>query len=342
MKITFPELSLVVLMGASGAGKSTYARKHFLETEILSSDFFRGLVSDDENDQSATKDAFEALHYILEKRLAAGRLTVIDATNVQRDARRPLIALAKKYHFFLVAIALNLPESLCHERNQQRPNRQFGPHVVRNHTRGLKRSLKGLKREGFRFINQLNALEEIESVEIERQPLWNNQKHNHGPFDIIGDVHGCCDEVEQLLQQLGYEPQPAINSVDSFWHFPTYTHPEGRKALFLGDLIDRGPRILDTLKLVHNMMSTGSAMCILGNHENKLIRKLNGRIVKVTRGLEQTLNEIDAIDQERRDRDTQEIQSFLKSLISHYVLDDGKLVVAHAGLREDLQGRGSG
>lgn len=342
MKITFPELSLIVLLGASGAGKSTFARKHFLETEILSSDFFRGLVSDDETDQSATKDAFEVLHYILEKRLAAGRLTVIDATNVQREARRPLINLAKKYHFFLVAIALNLPEALCHKRNQQRPNRQFGPHVVRNHTRGLKRSLKNLKREGFRFIYTLNSLEEIDAVSIERQPLWNNQKQNHGPFDIIGDVHGCCDEVEQLLQQLGYQPQPAINRADSFWHFPTYTHPEGRKALFLGDLIDRGPRILDTLKLVHNMMHIGSAMCILGNHENKLIRKLNGRKVKVTHGLEQTLEEIETIGEERRDLDTQEIQSFLKSLISHYVLDEGRLVVAHAGLREDLQGRGSG
>lgn len=342
MKITFPELSLVVLMGASGAGKSTFARRHFLETEILSSDFFRGLVSDDENDQSATKDAFETLHYVLEKRLAVGRLTVVDATNVQREARRPLVELAKKYHFFSVAIALNLPESLCHERNQQRLNRQFGPHVVRNHTRGLRRSLKGLKREGFRFIYTLNSLEEIEAVKIERQPLWNNQKQNHGPFDIIGDVHGCCDEVEQLLQQLGYQQQPAINEASSFWHFPTYRHPEGRKALFLGDLIDRGPRILDTLKLVHNMIHTGSAMCILGNHENKLIRKLNGRNVKITHGLEQTLSEIEAIEENRRDQDIKEVQLFLKSLISHYVFDEGKLVVAHAGLREDLQGRGSG
>ena len=185
MKIAIPELSLVILMGASGAGKSTFARKHFLNTEILSSDFFRGLVSDDENDQSATKDAFESLHYILEKRLAAGRLTVIDATNVQKEARRPLLELAKKYHFFAVAIARNLPETLCHERNQQRPNRQFGPHVVRNHTRGLRRSLKGLKREGFRYIYTLNSLEEIEAAKIERQPLWNNRKYDHGPFDII-------------------------------------------------------------------------------------------------------------------------------------------------------------
>ncbi len=180
MKINIPELSLVVLMGASGSGKSTFARQHFLETEILSSDYYRGVVADDESDQSASKDAFEILHFILAKRLAAGRLTVIDATNVQREARKPLLALAKKYHFFTVAIALNLPESLCHTHNRSRPNRQVSPHVVHNHVQGLKRSLSGLRQEGFHHVYTLNSLAEIAAVEIERQPLWNNHKQEHG------------------------------------------------------------------------------------------------------------------------------------------------------------------
>ncbi|EDX86728.1 Ser/Thr protein phosphatase family protein [Synechococcus sp. PCC 7335] len=342
MKLTIPELSLVILIGASGAGKSTFARKHFAKTEILSSDHFRGVVSDDETDQSATKDAFDVLHYILAKRLKSGKLTVIDATNVQRGARRSLLKLAKEYHFFSEAIVFNLPATICHKRNQKRPDRQFGSHVVNNHTRALRRSLKGLKQEGFRYVYKLNSLEEINSVEIERQPLWNNRKHDHGPFDIIGDVHGCCDEVEQLLEKLGYREQAVSANPNSFWNFPTYTHPEGRKALFLGDLVDRGPRILDTLKLVRNMIAVGSGMCILGNHEHKLIQKLAGKNVKVTYGLAETLSEIESLEEERRDQDIEEIQSFLKSLISHYVLDDGKLVVAHAGLREELQGRGSG
>ena len=171
MQITFPELSLIVLIGASGAGKSTFARKHFKATEILSSDYFRGVVSDDETDQSATKDAFEVLHYILAKRLAAGKLTVIDATNVQPDSRKPLLNLAKKYHCFAVAIVFDLPESVCHERNKQRPDRQFGSHVVRNHTRSLKRSLRNLKQEGFRFIYKLASVEEINAVEVVRQAI---------------------------------------------------------------------------------------------------------------------------------------------------------------------------
>lgn len=342
MKLTIPELSLVVLIGASGSGKSTFASKHFKSTEILSSDYFRGLVSDDENDQAATEDAFDALHYILTKRLAAGKLTVIDATNVQPESRKPLLNLAKKFHCFAVAIVFNLPESLCHQRNQNRPNRQFGSHVVRNHTRSLKRSLGNLKQEGFRYIYKLSSIEEIEAVEIVRQPLWNNRKQEHGPFDIIGDIHGCCDELEQLLKQLGYVATETNTSSDSFWHFPTYTHPQGRKAVFLGDLVDRGERILDTLKLVHNMLEVNSAMCILGNHENKLLKQLQGKKVKINHGLEQTIAEIEGIETEKRETAITEIQNFLESLITHYVLDDGKLVVAHAGLREELQGRGSG
>ena len=345
VKITFPELSLVILIGASGSGKSTFAHKHFKESEILSSDHYRAVVSDDESDQSATKDAFEVLHFIAAKRLAAGRLTVIDATNVQPFARKSLLNLAKQYHFFVVAIVFNLPEAVSHEHNRQRPNRQFGPHVVNRQVKELGRSLKTLKQEKIRYVYVLNSIEEINSVEIERQPLWNNKKHEHGPFDIIGDVHGCCDELEQLLRQLGYQVDCQANGdsqASSFWDFPTYAHPEGRQALFLGDLVDRGPRILDTVKLVHSMVEAGSALCIVGNHENKLIRKLNGKNVKLNHGLEQTMAEIEVIPTDSRDAAVSELQTFFKSLLSHYVIDDGALVVAHAGLREELQGRGSG
>src|SRR6201989_1628993 len=122
MKITIPELSLVVLVGPSGCGKSTFARRHFRPTEGLSSDFCRGLVSDDENEQAATNDAFEVLHFIAAKRLAAGRLTVIDATNVQPEARQPLVALAREYHVLPVALVLDLPERVCHDRNRSRPD----------------------------------------------------------------------------------------------------------------------------------------------------------------------------------------------------------------------------
>jgi protein phosphatase len=328
MKLTIPELSLVVLIGPSGCGKSTFARRHFKPTEVLSSDGFRALVSDDENDQSSTEDAFAALHVVAARRLARGRLTVVDATNVQPDARKPLVALARQYHVLPVAIVLDLPERLCQERNHSRPDRDFGPHVIRHQRSQLHRSLRGLGREGFRHVHVLKTAGEVDAATIERQPLWNNRTSDTGPFDIIGDVHGCCDELESLLAQLGYLRQDAH----------VWTHPEGRKALFLGDLVDRGPRIVDTLKTVMAMTAAGSALSVPGNHDIKLKRKLEGRDVVISHGLDRSLAELDAETLEFRSA----VQAFLDGLVSHYVFDGGRLVVAHAGMKEEMQGRGSG
>src|SRR5437764_1454172 len=247
MKISIPNLSLVVLIGPSGSGKSTFARKHFLPTEVLSSDSCRGMVSDDQNNQAVTNEAFALLHYIAAQRLTLGRLTVIDATNVQPEARKPLVELARKFHCLPVAIVLNLPERLCQDRNQARSERDFGPHVIRQQHSQLRRSLRGLGREGFRHVFVLESPEEVEAATIERVPLWNDKRQEHGSFDIIGDVHGCCDELEALLQRLGYV-LTTLDSESLVWGKRTFTHPEGRKAVFVGDLVDRGPRIVDTVR----------------------------------------------------------------------------------------------
>lgn len=341
MSFSVPNLSLVVLIGPSGSGKSTFAHKHFLGTEVLSSDTCRGLVSDDENNQAATNEAFEVLHYIAGKRLAAGRLTVVDATNVQRESRASLVRLAREYHVLPVAIVFNLPEELCQERNRDRSDRDFGPHVIRNQRSQLRRSLKGLKREGFRHIIKLESPEEVEAATIERVPLWNDKRDEHGPFDFIGDVHGCCDELEGLLGELGYKSQP-VDEPGLGWTDYCYVHPEGRRAAFVGDLVDRGPRVLDTLSLVRNMMAAGSAVCVPGNHEAKLLRKLRGKNVQLTHGLADTMEEIEAVAEGQQEAFRKELSAFLDGLVSHYVLDDGKIVVAHAGMKESMQGRGSG
>src|SRR4051812_48566838 len=114
MKIVIPELSLVVLVGPSGAGKATFSREHFKPTEGLSSDYFRGLVCGDETNQAASKDAFETLHFVAARRMQNRRLTVIDATNVQPEARKPLLELARRYHYLTTAIVFDLPADLCH------------------------------------------------------------------------------------------------------------------------------------------------------------------------------------------------------------------------------------
>src|SRR5918998_790074 len=234
MTISIPKLSLVVLIGPSGSGKSTFARKRFLPTEILSSDACRGMVGDDENDQTVTRDAFEVLRFVAGKRLALGRLTVIDATNVQPEARKPLVELARQYHCLPVAIVLDLPERLCQDRNRDRPDRDFGPHVVRNQKSQLRRSLRGLRKEGFRHVFVLDTPEEVDAATVERVPLWNDRTGEHGPFDVIGDVHGCCDELEALLGRLGYEVAAYAPSGPSLVGGASYANPEGRRAIFVG------------------------------------------------------------------------------------------------------------
>ncbi|MEU1708761.1 polynucleotide kinase-phosphatase [Streptomyces sp. NPDC005706] len=318
------DLSLVVLVGASGSGKSTFARRHFKPTEVISSDFCRGLVSDDENDQSASRDAFDVLHYIAGKRLAAGRRTVVDATSVQQDGRRQLIELARKYDVLPIAIVLDVPENVCAERNAARTDRADMPRrVIQRHIRELRRSLRHLEREGFRKVHVLRGAEEVEGATVVTEKRFNDLTHLTGPFDIIGDIHGCAAELEALLAELGYADG---------------VHPEGRTAVFVGDLVDRGPDTPGVLRRVMSMTASGNALCVPGNHENKYGRHLKGRKVQHTHGLAETIEQMEGESEEFR----AEVRRFLDGLVSHYVLDGGRLVVCHAGLPEKYHGRTSG
>ncbi|MGW4378515.1 polynucleotide kinase-phosphatase [Kitasatospora sp. NPDC004531] len=332
-RLPVTDVSLVVLIGSTGSGKSTFARKHFLPTQVVSSDYCRGLVSDDENDQSASADAFDVLHYIVGKRLAAGRLTVVDATNVQQDARRALIALAREHHVLPIAIVLDVPGEVCAERNRARPDRQMPPHVIQRHQRDLRRSLRGLEREGFRKVHLLRGVEEIERAEIVPEKRYNDLRHLTGPFDIVGDIHGCRSELETLLGRLGY----AITR-DEQGRPVDAAHPEGRTAVFVGDLVDRGPDSPGVLRLVMGMVAAGHALCVPGNHENKLGRWMDGRKVTVSHGLQETIDQLSGESEEFR----AQVRAFMRGLVSHYLLDGGALVVCHAGLPEKFHGRASG
>ncbi len=330
-QITVPAMGLVVLVGVSGSGKSTFARAHFKPTEVVSSDFCRGLVADDENDQSATPDAFDVLHYIVGTRLRRGLLTVVDATNVQQASRAALVKLARSHDVLVDAIVLDVPESVAIERNTQRPDRDFGSHVIARQQRDLKRSIGRLGKEGFRRVHVLRG-GQIDDVEIVRERPWNDRRDVRGPFDIIGDVHGCAAELRTLLTELGWTIEyDDAGAVDA-------THPEGRQAVFVGDLVDRGPDTPGVLRLVMGMVAAGHALCVSGNHEAKLVRALKGAKVTVSHGLAESLAQLDGQPEEFR---TQAL-AFMDGLISHYVLDGGKLVVAHAGLKEAYHGRSSG
>ena len=336
MKIEIPELALVALVGPSGSGKSTFAKKHFLPTEIVSSDYCRGVVSDDENSLDANQDAFGLAHYIIGKRLKRRRLTVMDATNVQQNARTPLLKLTKEYHVLNVAIVFNIPLATCLERNEKRTDRNLRKQVLKRQHSRMKQSIRHLKKEGFKKIYVLNSPEEVAKVEIIRQKLWNNKKDLTGPFDIIGDVHGCFRELRELLINLGYKITKHRDRRNNYGY--SVKVPTNRKVIFVGDLTDRGPASNEVLRLVMSMVKNETAFCVCGNHDSKLWKKLNGRKVHIKHGLAETLEQLSTEPTEF----VEEVKSFLGQLISHYVLDHGKLVVAHAGLREDMHGRTSG
>jgi protein phosphatase len=320
--IAVPELSLVALVGVTGSGKSTFAREHFLPTQVLSSDAFRALVADDENDQSATADAFEALHFVAGRRLRAGRLTVVDATHVQRDDRAKLVALAREFDVLPVAIVFDVPLATLRERAEG--HRGLPDHVIRRQHDALRRSIRHLGKEGFRKVHVLST---TDPVEIEYEKAYNDKRELTGPFDIIGDVHGCHSELVTLLTRLGYVVTP-----------DNAHHPDGRTAVFVGDLVDRGPNTPGVLRLVMGMVAAGTALCVSGNHESKLVRALDGRDVTVSHGLAESLAQLSEEPEEFR----KSAREFMYGLVSHYRLDGGRLVVAHAGLKEEYQGRSSG
>jgi polynucleotide kinase-phosphatase len=330
-ELRLPEMGLVVLVGVSGAGKSHFARKHFAPTQVVSSDHCRALVSDDENDQSATADAFDLLHHIVRTRLRRGLLTVVDATNVQPGPRAQLVRIAKEQDVLSVAIVLDVPESVARARNAARTDRDLPDHVVPRQRRELRRGMRDLHRV-FKRAYVLTG-EEIDEATVTYEKSWSDRRELTGPFDLIGDVHGCRAELEDLLTKLGY-----VIERDALGRAAGAAHPEGRTALLLGDLVDRGPDTPGVLRLVMGMVNAGNALCVPGNHENKLVRALRGRRVTVAHGLAESLEQLAAEPEEFR----AEALAFMDGLVSHLVLDGGRLVAAHAGLKESYHGRASG
>lgn len=324
MRIEIPEFAMVALIGTSGCGKSTFARKHFLPSETLSSDAFRELLFDDETILEHNDEVFDALQYMLAKRLKHGRLTVVDATNVQAGARKPLLEISSRWHALKVAIVFDIPIETCVARNEARENRNFGAHVIHRMRGDLRKTFGQLKGERWHKVYILSP-EQVEAAEVVREPILSRKLDQHGPFDIIGDVHGCSDEFFELLTKLGYP------------HDPAHSHPEGRRLILLGDLVDRGPDPVGVLRFAIAAVRESGALWTPGNHDIRLARSLMGKKTSVGHGLEETLAAVRAEPPEF----AREVAEFIEGLVSHAVLDDWKLVVAHAGMVEEMQGRGS-
>ena len=248
------------------------------------------------------------------------------------EDRRRFIDLARDCHAPLAAIIADPGERACLEQNEQRADPR-PRHVIQRHCRAVRRSIKSLRRESVRRWYRLASPEELREATLEQQPLACNRRALSGPFDIIGDVHGCFDELLELLQKLDYRVD-RHDEVGGDRRF-TLEHPDGRRPVFLGDLVDRGPESVQTLRLVMDAVEHGGALALPGNHDAKLARALSGHDVQRTHGLDRTMDELEKQPEAFRER----VKAFVKRLPSHYELDRGRLVVAHAGMKEELQGR---
>ena len=334
MELRIPDFGLVVLIGAAGSGKTTFAARHFRPSETLSSDHYRSVVGDDDRGPETTKAAFDVIEAIAAKRLAARRLTVIDATNVQPDDRKRYVALARAAHAPVSAIALDLPESECQRQNAARGTDARPPHVVRRQVRAMRRHRKTLSREGYRRRLRLQSAEEAAGATLVRVPLGCDRREAGKSFDIIGDVHGCAAELEALLGKLGYGV--TRSEVDGAPRYDVRA-PEGRTLVLLGDLNDRGPDSAATLALAMDAVAAGQAFAIAGNHEAKLAKAIAGRNVEKKHGLAETLEQLETCGAGF----TARVGEYIDALPSHLVLDAGHVVAAHAGMKEQLQNRTS-
>ena len=289
-------MAVIVIIGNKHNEKKAFLKKYFDKEELI--------------DEKMIEEQ-------LEKRLEEAKLTVIDMRDLDNNTYEEIIRIAKRQHCMPVAIMFDIE---CIESNsiQNKDGQEMSSEDL----------IEKLEKKGFKKVYVLKNLREVNKARIQRIKLANNKRKVQGPFDIIGDVHGCYDELCKLLEKLGY----IVNQDQDIVYAPHH-----RKVIFLGDLVDRGPKIVKVLRLVMNMVKREQAYCVLGNHDGKLQRKLRGSNVQVAYGLEKTVEELE----KESEQFIQEVRQFLDHLVSHYVFDEGKLVVAHAGLKEKLHGRES-
>jgi len=294
MELHLPEFFLLFFFGDDGGD--------FLKTNFDEQDLVQLAP--------ATASNTDILESVILQKLRLRQRAVFDASQLSQSCRIRIKKLAKKYH---------APSVCLVQKWQEESHDNFN------------RRLKELKNDGFRDVQ---SIESKDALSIILSPNPNDKSDLTGPFDIVGDVHGCFEEFCLLLDKLGYDINYKELEKDSFYA----VHPEERKLIFVGDLVDKGPNTPSSIHLCMELVRVGMAHCVLGNHEAKLLKKLKGRNVTLNHGLDKSIAQFEKVTPDLKAK----IVDFMEQLPHHLVFDNGNLVVAHAGIQEAMILRDSG
>jgi len=335
--------AVIVMIGLAGSGKSTWARQVFPHLRVLSSDDMRETLTDDATHHGCSKDAFRMLRELATLRLRYGRPVVVDATNLQNYARQPWLELAANQDVPAIAVWLDVDAEVAIARQHAR-ERKVPSKAIRRQAENLEGLHDALLKERWSGIYRLQPNDSdgwrIDAIRPwtppEREPVGaGGVRLRWRDVDVIGDVHGCVEELRALLEALGWRRD------DTGWH-----HPEGRHLVFAGDLVDRGPASLRVLDLASELVEGGHALLVLGNHDDKWWRVLRGNNVKVQHGLETTLAEWDALDEAAQARARARHTALFESAVYWALFDpdperphdflNERLVVAHAAWKPSV------
>lgn len=325
---------LVILAGMPASGKTTL-RDKILKTPglehavVISLDELRAKHGRNQSDQSATGKAVEEAHRLLEEHLSANHLVVWDATSLIPEHRKTLLDAAKKHrvHSHLIVLNTNLEKAKENDAYRKNQNQRYvGEEILEKMSQNLEKTLQQVHKENYDTTDIL-TWEDLQNLQVVSKKLPFDHEEKTGPFDIIGDVHGTYTELKELIEKLGHK------IVGEHPNAYVETHG-GRTLLFLGDLTDRGNENKKVLSVIHNTYKKGNALVVKGNHDDKLLRYLKGNPIKINDGMEKTIEELENDPQFK-----ETIKNWLATLPCHIILDGGKLVAAHAGLDETLQGR---
>lgn len=306
--------SLVLLIGPIGCGKSTFASKYF-GSHIVSADNIRELISGDAGNQNVSRDAFDILNLLIDTKMRYDFPVIVDNLNHRPSSRRDLLRMADKYGYNKVAVVFDETDLATCQRQNAGRTRVVPREIVEKQYNTFRENIKFLGAEG--FDQMFHAKEVTEAFEFDNRDLSPNQKVDKAV--IIGDVHGCLPELLALLQKLNEQGYGE------------------HKVVFVGDFADRGPANAGTLELIADMVEQGRALAVRGNHDDKLLRYLKGANVKLGHGLQATVNQIETNMESKALKE--KLLKFLGGLPLYLSLDEGKLVVSHAGIDDDMIGQ---